>query len=299
MRAGLLVLAVCGLPVLLSALMPAWAGEELTVQPNAFTQKPVLLGAHRSGRDMWPENTVFGYQSALAKWPDALLEGDVLLTADKQVVVLHNETVDATTNGTGRVADLTLAQVKALDAGYRFTRDGGKTFPFRGKGITIPLFSEVLAAAPDSRFLIEMKNQPGLAAPTVQVLREANALSRVALASFNIDLMRQAREIEPRLLACYDVPSGMEMLIRLRGGDWANYRPAAAMLALEKSMVRNMSLTTDELKAIRDKGICTLVFTVNAREQMTQFLDMGFSCVLTDNPQDLAEILAHRNGTTP
>ena len=96
--------------------------------------------------------------------------------------MLHDDTVDRTTDGKGRINDLALEKVKTLDAGYRFTPDDGKTFPFRGKGITIPLFFEVLSSAPASRFLIEMKNQPGIVEPTVAALREANALDRVVLA---------------------------------------------------------------------------------------------------------------------
>ena len=256
-----------------------------------FSKRPLLCGAHRGGKALWPENTVFAYKSAAAKWPDILLEGDVQLTADGQVVVLHDDTVDRTTNGTGRIADLKFDQVKALDAGYRFTLDGGATFPHRGKGITIPLFSEALEAIPNGRFLIEMKDQPGIAEATVAVLQDKKALGRVVLASMNADLMSQARHIEPRLLACYDVSEGMEMLAQLRGPDWAKYKPVAEMLAVGVGMVEDNGLKPEEIRAIRDKGICTLVYTVNDPQMMRRFLDMGFSSILTDRPDALQDVI--------
>jgi len=259
-----------------------------------FSQRSLLCGAHRGGKSLWPESTVFAYMSAATKWPDILLEGDVQLTADGKVVVLHDGTVDRTTNGTGRIADLTLEQVKALDAGYRFTPDAGTTFPYRGKGITIPLFSEVLEAIPDGRFLIEMKEQPGIADAAVAVLRDEKALGRVVLASMDADAMVQARRIEPRLLACYTVPEGTEMIAQLRGGDWAKYKPVAEMLAIGHHMVEEFRLKPEEIRAIRDKGICVLVYTINDADLMRRYLDMGASSILTDCPDKLQDVLKQR-----
>jgi glycerophosphoryl diester phosphodiesterase len=285
-------LAWCTLFTILLAIHPAVFSEEGSGGKFAmFSKRPLLCGAHRGGKALWPENTVFAYKSAAAKWPDILLEGDVQLTADGQVVILHDDTVDRTTNGTGRIADLKFDQVKALDAGYRFTSDGGATFPHRGKGITIPLFSEALEAVPNGRFLIEMKDQAGIAEAAVAVLRDKKALDRVILASMNADLMSQARRIEPKLLACYDIAQGTEMLAQLRGGDWARYAPAAEMLAIGSKMVEDTGLKPEEIRAIRDKGICTLVYTVNDPEAMRRFLDMGFSSILTDRPDVLQDVL--------
>ena len=282
----------CTFFTILLAMHPALFSEEGSGGKFAvFSKRPLLCGAHRGGKALWPENTVFAYKSAAAKWPDILLEGDVQLTADGQVVILHDDTVDRTTDGTGRIAGLKFDQVKALDAGYRFTSDGGTTFPHRGKEITIPLFSEALEAVPNGRFLIEMKDQPGIAEATVAVLRDKKALDRVILASMNDEAMSQARQIEPRLLACYSVSQGMEMLTQLRGPDWAKYTPVAEMLAVGSNMVETNGLKPEEIRAIRDKGICTLVYTVNDPEAMRRFLDMGFSSILTDRPDVLQDVL--------
>jgi len=298
MRVGTSLCGCLLLGVLIAVQWAAFSEEGSVVKLKSFFQRPLPCGAHRGGVAMWPENTAYAYKSAAAQWPDVLLEGDVQLTSDKRVVVLHDDTVDRTTNGTGRIGDLTLEQVKALDAGYRFTPDGGNTFPYRGKGITIPLFAEALSAVPAGRFLMEMKNQPGIAEATVSVLREANALDRVVLASLNPELMRQARQLEPRVLACYDALNGMDMLARLRGGEWPAYQPVADMLAVGTDTVASVDLKAEEIRAVRDKGICVVVFTVNNPDLMRRYIDMGFSSILTDKPQLLQEILAQQKAAT-
>src|SRR4051812_39554777 len=86
-----------------------------------------LLVAHRGGSLLAPENTMAAFRPAIADWGADMIEMDVHLTKDGRVVVIHDPTVDRTTNGTGRVVDHTLDELRRLDAGYRFTTDG-KTF---------------------------------------------------------------------------------------------------------------------------------------------------------------------------
>ena len=95
-----------------------------------------------------------------------VLELDVHATADGKLVVLHDSTVDRTTDGSGNVNEMTLEQLKKLDAGFKFTNDGGKTFPFRGKGITVPTLEEIFDAFPAMTFNVEPKQQtPSITKP--------------------------------------------------------------------------------------------------------------------------------------
>lgn len=106
------------------------------------------------------ENTLPSMAAAFAAGAD-VVELDLSATADGEFVAFHDDTVDCRTNGTGKVAGKTLAELKALDAGYGHTADGGQTFPLRGTGIgLIPSLAEVLAAYPDRRFLIQLKRGP-------------------------------------------------------------------------------------------------------------------------------------------
>ena len=259
-----------------------------------FFSKPLVLGAHRGGMSLWPENTIEAFKNAAARWPDALLEGDAQLTADGHVVLLHDKTVDRTTNGTGPVVEMTLDEVKALDAGYSFTRDHGKTFPYRAKGIVVPTLAELLRALPNSRFLIELKLQVGLAETTVKVLQEADALDRVAVASFSVPLMEQARRLAPDLICCYDFNQGLEMVKRLRQPDWPSYKPTADILAIDEDMMREFKLQPDDLQALRRKGIAVLIHTINNPERMRRLLEAGVASLLSDRPDLLADVIAQR-----
>jgi glycerophosphoryl diester phosphodiesterase len=270
------------------------AGETAGAMGKPFFEKPLLLAAHRGGAQLWPENTIEGYRKAVETWPDILIEGDVRLTADGRVVLLHDERVDRTTDGTGEVSRMTLEQVKRLDAGYRFTSDGGNSFPYRGNGIRIPTFEDALKALPDSRFLIELKEEPEIAAAVIGVIRAAGAVDRVAVASFSPALMAQARREEPRLVSCYDFLQGMTMLAQLRGPNWREYKPAADMLAIGDDLIEKYQLKPGELRAMREKGVAVLVHTVNDPDSMKKFLECGVTSILTDRPNVLAELISAR-----
>lgn len=259
-----------------------------------FLGKPFLLGAHRGGRDLWPENTLVAFRSTAQRWPEAILETDARLTSDGQVILLHDDTVNRTTDGTGPVAGMTLADVRKLDAGYRFTRDGGRSFPYRGKGVTIPTLAEVLTALPDSRFEIELKPVAGVAEAVLEVLKLAKAEDRVLLASFDPRLTLHAQKRAPHIAYCYEPLTGLRMLDQLRRGDWAAYKPTADVLSLTSGLLRQFAITPAEIRAIREKGILTQVHTINQREKMHQMIEMGLDSILTDRPDLLAEVIAER-----
>jgi len=256
-----------------------------------FFKKSSLLGAHRGGLRLWPEETLEGYRRAVSRWPDILLEGDARLTKDGRVILCHDATVDRTTDGTGAVQDMTLAEIKALDAGYRFTPDGGKTFPFRGTGVRPATLAEALAAFPQSRFLIELKPQVGVAEATVRVIQEAHAEDRVALASFSSVLIEQARKQSPHIISSYDIPQGLLLLKALHGCEWNSYQPTADILAIDEDMVDGFDITPADFRAIREKGIAISVHTINNPESMRKFLDIGVDIILTDWPDRLAEAI--------
>jgi glycerophosphoryl diester phosphodiesterase len=104
------------------------------------------------------ENTVASIRAAF-EYGATIVEFDIRPTRDKRFVVFHDETLDCKTNGKGRVSDYTVAELKQLDIGYGYTFDGGKTYPFRGKGIRkMPTFEEVLRDFPNRKFLIDNKS---------------------------------------------------------------------------------------------------------------------------------------------
>ena len=109
-----------------------------------------LLIAHRGGAKLAPENTLAAFRRAVDVWEADMLELDVRATSDGEIVVIHDATVDRTTDGTGEVADLPWEALQELDAGHRFLGlDGCDSF--RGKGVTIPRFEELLEGAKEAK----------------------------------------------------------------------------------------------------------------------------------------------------
>jgi glycerophosphoryl diester phosphodiesterase len=142
-----------------------------------------LVIGHRGSAAHAPENTLESFTQAIAAGADAL-ELDVHLTRDGAVVVHHDATVDRTTSGSGAVAALTLAEVAALDAGARFTRDGGRSFPYRDRGVRIPTLEAVLFAFPHVPIVVEVK--AAAASRAVRALVERHdAVGRTLVASFD------------------------------------------------------------------------------------------------------------------
>src|SRR5829696_5003203 len=157
-----LLLAGCALYAVLSQTK-----GEAVPEHQYFRQdegRPLAI-AHRGGAGLWPENTLYAFERAAALGVD-VIETDVRATADGELVVIHDEGVERTTDGMDRVGSLTLAELKRLDAAYRFSPDGGRSFPLRGSGVSVPTLREVFAALPHMRFNIEPKQGvPAVAAP--------------------------------------------------------------------------------------------------------------------------------------
>jgi glycerophosphoryl diester phosphodiesterase len=124
------------------------------------------------------------------------LELDVHLTSDGELVVIHNERVDDTTNGNGLVREMTLQELKQLDAGYDFSYDHVKTHPYRGKGVVIPTLEEVYRAFPDVPLNIEIKEaQKNIEQKLWQVIKAAEAEDHTLVVAKNISVIRRFREV--------------------------------------------------------------------------------------------------------
>jgi glycerophosphoryl diester phosphodiesterase len=157
------------------------------LDPNA---RPVV--AHRGAAARSPENTLRAFELALEEGADAL-ELDVHTTADDVAVVVHDPTLDRTTNATGAVATLPLDRVRAADAGARFSSDGGRTFPWRGRGLHIPTLDEVLVSFPTTPLIVEIKTARAQQAVR-RTLMERRAADRCIVMSFLENALTLFRE---------------------------------------------------------------------------------------------------------
>jgi glycerophosphoryl diester phosphodiesterase len=263
-------------------------------ETKPFFSKSIQFGAHRGGMKWRPESTLGSFRESNALWPDMLVETDARVTKDGVAVLLHDATVNRTTNGTGPVAEMTLEEVQALDAGFDLTFDKGETHPYRGKGYQIPTVVEVLKALPEKHFLIEIKDQPGCAQALVKAIRESNAVDRVCIASFSPAQMKIARELEPGLAMCYAADTIPRLLGALRGDRWEEYVPEADLLIMNYHQLPRYGVTEADFPKLQAKGIPICLYTVNTPEEMNHLLDLGVDGMLTDHPDMLAAVLQER-----
>src|SRR5215208_3873072 len=123
------------------ALVAAFMPDAPARKYYSDISRPLVI-AHQGGDGIWPGDTMYAFEKAVEIGAD-VLEMDAHITKDRQIVLMHDEEVDRTTDGTGLIEDLTLAELKELDAAYRWSNDDDKTFPYRGKGIQVPALEEL------------------------------------------------------------------------------------------------------------------------------------------------------------
>jgi len=258
-------------------------------------RRPLVM-AHRGGGGLWPENTLHAFTQAAAMGVD-VLEMDLHATADGHLVVIHDGTLDRTTNGTGRVNMLALAEVKKLDAGHHWTKDGGRTYPFRGRGLSVPTLPEVLARFPDMRFNLDIKQaQPSLVKSFCRTLREGGATRRVIVGSFSSQAIEEFRR------ECPEVPTSAspdDLRALLVGGDAARNVPADTPLPMRALQVPEYAggrllLEASFVEAAHRRGLEVHVWTINDEEGMRRVLALGVDGIITDYPNVLIELLNRR-----
>jgi len=261
--------------------------DEKLAQNNSHKTKNA---AHRGGKALFPENTLYAYQQAVSRWSNCLLEGDIQITADNIAILMHDATVDRTTNGQGPVKEKTLKEIKELDAAYKFSTDGGQTFPFRGKGITVPTLDEVLEAFPVHTFLFEIKPFTENLTPIVEPIIRRNMQDKVYLASVHPQVIEKIRKEYPQIKTCFTVSDAIDFLSALRSEKWPNYTPPAQMLAINEKMEGSFNITTEEMKKIKEKGIQIVVFTVNKPEDIKKYISSEVDWILSDYPDRIAQL---------
>lgn len=262
--------------------------------PHPFFDKPIQFGCHRGGAKWRPESTVKTFRELVTLWPEVMLECDVRMTKDGHIVVIHDGKVDRTTNGTGVVAEMTLAEVQALDAGHDWSRDGGETFPYRGKGYQVPTLAEALAVAPENNWLVEIKDQKGIdVARVIAEIEKAGMVDRVLLASFNPELMAIAEALNPNVATCFDSTSRKGVVAALRSdGRWNDYTPVDDVFTLSYRNLTSYDITEADFATIQAKGTPICAYVINDAPTIRKLLDLGVQSMLTDRPDVFGDTLA-------
>lgn len=252
--------------------------------------RPLVMG-HRGGAGLWPENTLHGFSHAVEMGVD-VLEIDIHSTADGVLVIIHDETLERTTNGKGRVNSLTLARLKALDAGYHWTNDGGASFPFRGLGLTVPTLEEVFEAFPRMRFNIDIKQeQPSLVKPFCRMIREHKMESKVMVASFKPEALDEFRR-ECREVSTSASPADVRALLALKNGERRGEQVTVAQaVQIPEYAAGRQVLTRELVEAAHERHLEVHAWTINDEAGMRRMLDLGVDGIITDYPDRLIALL--------
>ncbi len=291
-----LVVGACSRP----GLHPFFTADEEHRRPFIF--------AHRGGGGITPEETLPTLLAAYRRDPLAIVEFDIHRTRDGHLVVNHDDTVDRTTDGTGRIADLTLAECKALDAGHcarpgvgdgtapaAECRGGSDpaSFPFRARGFQIAALSEVLAALPAEAFVsIEVK-APGYERQAAEAMRASGRLDRLITGSENDDVGVRLKDLLPEV--AHYLPRSAATCLALAAKLKLDY-PACPRYQAFASPLSGAGLALDTrgvLRASHDQGVAVIYWTINDEAEMERLFRLGADGIFTDYP-DRARVIVDR-----
>ena len=240
--------------------------------------EPAFIAAHRGDSSRAPENTLPAFAEAFRASPE-FVEADVQLTLDGQPVIMHDETVDRTTDGSGAVSDHTLDEIRALDAGSWY--DPAFT------GTQVPTLDEFLDALADSRkkALLELKGHwVASDIETIMVGIYARGVqNRIVFASFNLTTvayLAEAAPAIPRVIIKRDLPSDPVALTRFYG--------AIAILTSPTSLENDPGV----VERMHDAGLGVLVYTLNSSQRWEEALAFGVDGIITDKPRKLGGWIA-------
>ena len=232
----------------------------------------VLKIAHRGASGNFPENTVCAFRAAIDAGAE-MCELDVQLSRDGAIVVIHDETVERTTDGKGEVAELTLEELKRLDAGAKFK--GGAV-----KGERIPTLDEVFSVTSGKCGLnIELK-AGGLEHQVAQIMQARNALADSIVSSFDWEYLKNIQQLH----------------FNIRVGLLAEEKPVDLMMNAVAMRAHSINLrwdmvTSDLCKAAHERGLKVYTWTVDADARMRALIACGVDGIMTNYPERLRKVV--------
>ena len=246
--------------------------------------------AHRGASGLFPQGTTVAFDEAIARGAD-VLEMDVQVTADKKILVHHDNSTKDTAEVNRKVSDMTMAEIKQLDAGYQFSTDGGDSYPWRGTGLQFLTLEDVAYRYPDFRINVEMKpdNKEVAELLSAEIVR-LKLQDRITVASFGKKAMKHFREIMGD-----QVPTsafGTEISDAAAGwffgfGRFVKPEYKAAQIPLGIA-------SKPFVKFLQGKGVQVHIWTVNSRKDIERALDMGADGVIGDFPLLTSQIFVER-----
>jgi glycerophosphoryl diester phosphodiesterase len=272
------------------------------MRPLSESRQPVrprpLVYAHRGGAALRPENTIEGFDHGLSLGADGV-ELDVHLSRDGEVVICHDDTLERTTGARGPIAAYSAEELERVDAGYWFTPDPGAAspaYPFRGRGIGVPRLRTVLRRYPEARLIIELKtNESELARRTIDEIRAAGAVERVALGSFYWRVLNVARAYEPGIRTGAAQEETRWALYRSRV-RWPLGRTRYKEFQVPERSGTTTIVTPRFIAHAHKAGLPVRVWTVNDAREMQRLLAWGADSIITDRPDVGVAVVSEWSG---
>jgi glycerophosphoryl diester phosphodiesterase len=258
-----------------------WPADNRVEDIPFYADNSFNVIAHGNGRALLPGNTLEAAVNALSVGAD-ILELDIHLTADNILVVRHDETIDSTTNGSGRIAEMTLAELLLFDVGFHKYDYPDK---IAKKGIRIPTLESFFVALPANRFLIELKPEDSKAGSYLcQLVKDYGLLKQVLVGSFHSPVLRKFRQQCPEIPTSLGEAEAMWMVVLSWLGLGHLYDPPgySVQLPLEQDGIRVVSSSL--LETARELNLKLDVWTVNNVQEMADLISFGVDGIITDRP---------------
>jgi len=287
--------------IVLAVLFLAFIGSVFvnpkTPVTNYYLNAPrTLVIAHQGGDGVWPGDTMFAFGKAVEIGVD-VLEMDAHITKDGRIVLMHDEKVDRTTDGTGLIEDLTLDELKQLDAAYNWSIDDGKTFPYRGQGIQVTTLDELFEAFPQMRYLIEIKlTESPIDKPLCNLIREYDMQNKVIIGSFHDVAMQNFRTTCPEVATGASRTEVRNYVLLGKAFLWGFYFPQFQAVQPPwnpKDSLGIQIMTERFIRESHQKNIRVEPWTVNDLDLMKQYIDWGADGIITDRPDLMLKILGN------
>lgn len=248
---------------------------------------------HRGAAAVAPENTLPGFRHAAEVGADGV-EFDLQCTRDGEPVVIHDETVDRTTDGTGAVEEMSLDELKELDAGHAYTPDRGRSHPYRGQGVRVPTLGEVAASTGQLPMIVEVKSaRAGRALATWLRGEGSDHRDRIVVGGFDPEEVAPAAGAARWRCAYQDELLPFVLLGKIGLDGLASSPGADAAMVPEKRWgIRVVS--SGFCRRAHREGMGVFVWTVNRPDRMRRLLDRGVDGLVSDAPGRVRRVLEER-----
>lgn len=289
--------AILALYALISLAGPLFTKPAAAMPYYTNPRPPTMVIAHQGGDGVWPGNTLYAFEKA-AEIGAHVLEMDAHITRDGHIVLIHDETVDRTTNGAGEVEAMTLEELQRLDAAHNWTPDNGQTHPYRGMGITIPSLAAVFERFPDMRHTIELKKtRASMAQPLCDLIRKYAMQDKVLVASFHDAALAEFRQTCPEVAtsASRGEATPFVLLGKVFLGGWVSPQYQSLQVPWNPKDSLNIPIMTARfIREAHAKGIAVEPWTVDDPELMRQYIAWGVDGIITDRPDIMVALLGEQ-----